>query len=547
MEIPVCSPNLGKAYNWAGLHTFAEAPTSATFTGVPTGATSTTSTLVVNPASATADADLIWAGINSVAKFHVDEDGDLNVAGIATFASAHIRLQTVGNYSWLKNLGSANGLFLGTASTTPGLHRVSTGAGAYSQLDVTAHLDQDDVLIKRDVDLTAGGGGPYNEAGSLLHLWRDVTNGGTVAGNFLECSNDGATPLMSIDKNGAISTTTTITATGAWIKVDTAAQAYMVIDRGATTHRGSLWFRTAGVTDWVLGNVDSDLVAGSAGTEFCISENDEATSRFWIEPGGNIGIGTTGPDKMLEINKSTGGEIRLTYNDANGSATDYCDLVTDANGGLTITTVDSDGAVGNINLAPDGITTIGDGGAANYAAFAIDGTLSLAGTARVTKCHTFANQDLSQGGTKPDQVLLGNYIGWSYDIGDDSVFVFPVPCDWAVGTDITVVIRYYIDEAYGTANAEVRFDFDWTAVPADATEAVDGASATVQGADQNIPGTAKFLQQYSVGSIAGASLAASDEVGISFSRIALTAGANPTADPVVTCIGITYTADKLGV
>jgi hypothetical protein len=57
---------------------------------------------------------------------------------------------------------------------------------------------------------------------------------------------------------------------------------------------------------------------------------------------------------MLEINKSTGGELRLTYNDANGSATDYCDFVTDANGGLTVTTVDSDGAAGHINFNPDG-------------------------------------------------------------------------------------------------------------------------------------------------------------------------------------------------
>jgi hypothetical protein len=73
---------------------------------------------------------------------------------------------------------------------------------------------------------------------------------------------------------------------------------------------------------------------------------------------GNVGIGTTAPDKSLEINKSTGGELRLTYNDSNGSATDYTDFVTDANGGLTLTTVDSDGAAGDITLSPDGLVDV---------------------------------------------------------------------------------------------------------------------------------------------------------------------------------------------
>lgn len=44
---------------------------------IPTGTTATTSTLVVNPASATANADLIWAGVGNTYKFQVDEDGDI--------------------------------------------------------------------------------------------------------------------------------------------------------------------------------------------------------------------------------------------------------------------------------------------------------------------------------------------------------------------------------------------------------------------------------------------------------------------------------------
>jgi hypothetical protein len=52
---------------------------------------------------------------------------------------------------------------------------------------------------------------------------------------------------------------------------------------------------------------------------------------------GNVGIGTTAPDKQLEINSATGDCLRLTYNDANGSATAYVDLLTTSGGDLTIT------------------------------------------------------------------------------------------------------------------------------------------------------------------------------------------------------------------
>ena len=67
MLLPSPGVNVGKAYTWTAMHTFTAAPTSATFTGVPTGTTNTTSTLVVNPASATGNADLIWAGLAGTA------------------------------------------------------------------------------------------------------------------------------------------------------------------------------------------------------------------------------------------------------------------------------------------------------------------------------------------------------------------------------------------------------------------------------------------------------------------------------------------------
>ena len=62
--------------------------------------------------------------------------------------------------------------------------------------------------------------------------------------------------------------------------------------------------------------------------------NDEAMR---IKSGGLVGIGTTAPDKRLEINHATGQCLRLTYNDPNGSATYYADLTIDSAGNLLIT------------------------------------------------------------------------------------------------------------------------------------------------------------------------------------------------------------------
>ena len=53
--------------------------------------------------------------------------------------------------------------------------------------------------------------------------------------------------------------------------------------------------------------------------------------------GGSVGVGTTAPDKQLEINHATGQCLRLTYNDPNGSATYYADLTIDSAGNLVIT------------------------------------------------------------------------------------------------------------------------------------------------------------------------------------------------------------------
>ena len=55
-----------------------------------------------------------------------------------------------------------------------------------------------------------------------------------------------------------------------------------------------------------------------------------------IKGTGFVGINTTAPGKALEINSATGANLRLTYNDSDGSAVNYADFSMSSGGNLTI-------------------------------------------------------------------------------------------------------------------------------------------------------------------------------------------------------------------
>ena len=80
---------------------------------------------------------------------------------------------------------------------------------------------------------------------------------------------------------------------------------------------------------------------------------------------------------MLDINAmGSANGIQLTWNDADGSATDYATItVEDTNGKLKLATVDSDGANGHICLMPDGY--VGINVSTPAAALDIDGNIKL--------------------------------------------------------------------------------------------------------------------------------------------------------------------------
>lgn len=156
--------------------------------------------------------------------------------------------------------------------------------------------------------------------------------------------------------------------------------------------------------------------------------------------------------------------------------------------------------------------------------------------------------DLGLGVSSPTGTKIGDYLGWAYTINDDSLFDVCLPNDWKSGTDVEVYVLWAIDEAYATGNGEVRWQLDWSAVPRDASEALDAPTHTGSdnSGDINIPATAKTLTSSLVETIAAANLSADDVLGIQFSRVAIGDGNNPTAEPTVLALQFKYISNISG-
>ena len=82
---------------------------------------------------------------------------------------------------------------------------------------------------------------------------------------------------------------------------------------------------------------------------------------------GKLGIGTTAPDKALEVNHATGACLRLTYNDSNGSAANYTDYSVSSGGDLTINPSGKDTTInGNLVVTGNISGSIKDYGSSNH-------------------------------------------------------------------------------------------------------------------------------------------------------------------------------------
>ena len=200
-------------------------------------------------------------------------------------------------------------------------------------------------------------------------------------------------------------------------------------------------------------------------------------------------------------------------------------------------------ADGVLHAVADGSFRIGDG--TNEAIVAPDGEITLAGTARVTTSLQFTPGSWTGSG---QGVGTGDYGGISFGVGGANGVVFRVPENADLTANMSVKLYWHINEAYALGSGEVQWSCAYSAVPSDATEAVDGAGYTgdLDAGDVNIPATAKYLTVTTLGTLTGTSLAVGDIVGLEFSRVALDDGSAPTADPVAILLTVDYTKNKLG-
>jgi hypothetical protein len=186
--------------------------------------------------------------------------------------------------------------------------------------------------------------------------------------------------------------------------------------------------------------------------------------------------------------------------------------------------------------------------AANTAdGMALSGPMTLSSTAIVSNKIRIPIDALGKGATAPAAVTLGHYTGYEYDIGDDSIFAFEPMSGWQSGTNILIKVYWYVNEAYATRSAEVRWQAVYACTPDDASEALDAAThtGTVNSGDINIPAAAKRLTTGTL-IIPAASLTGDDVVGITLSRVALGGGTNPVAKPTIIRTEIYCTMNKLG-
>lgn len=415
--------------------------------------------------------------------------------------------------------------------------------------------DTDDNVLAWFDDL--GASADFNVTGELLADSLDI--GGAAAaidssGNADFLSLDVGGGDGTIDANGA-GVLATLGIGGALVApfvFSVAGRAQFLSNQGLRI-KDSIASRALDIVPSLGGVVHTFQGAGTtAGFSFASSGGELAriagTGDFSAE--GDV---TAGGDVIIadDLSFTDGGDIGT---DSDSDLLTLADDLLTVNGDLDVTG-DTDFGGGFASGAGVTISSVGAlsvGGAcrfgivfaSDYAQFANDGTFTLFGSARVLKTIDMAAASFATGAGTPNLIAVGNYAAWEFGVNDSSPMTFEIPHDWAVGTDITLKVDWGCAE--GDAGDEVRWNITWSATPHDNTEALDVAGTTLDAGDVACTANANYLTRTTVGTIAGASLAAEDEIGLTIANVALVGGTSPGNDPYITHTYIEYTSDKLG-
>ncbi len=249
--------------------------------------------------------------------------GDASISGSLVFQSASNQTIDILNGSRLDFQTSPGGdAGLTNAMTIAGNGRVGIGT-----TNPTA---------KFQVTGTSGAGGTGDFITNL--------QGGSVTESDLYI-------LNSRDVNTGVGYAAKVIGVNVQNAVGAANEVYLRSNNGGITSAGAIYLGADDVNQGVFGVL---------GTPISSAPGTALTHLLTVKGNGNVGIGTTAPDRALEINSATGNNLRLTYNDNNGSATNYADLTTNSGGDLTINPSGSNVVIGSGNyLSVGGTTQVG--------------------------------------------------------------------------------------------------------------------------------------------------------------------------------------------
>ncbi|KKN71967.1 hypothetical protein LCGC14_0416130, partial [marine sediment metagenome] len=203
------------------------------------------------------------------------------------------------------------------------------------------------------------------------------------------------------------------------------------------------------------------------------------------------------------------------------------------------------GAAGDINLVPDGVTTLGDGGVANYTQVSATGLQTMAGTARVRRHVIIGVESAGLGASSPSQAVIGNFFvnQFSPTPPMESIHMtWHIPTDWDSSTDIDIHIHWA--PATGAAG-DVVWDIDYAAVASEADEVISGAGINLTVTDSTQSRQDELLETANM-VITAASIALEDTIGLKISRDTNDAADTYGAAASLILVEIEYTANKLG-
>ena len=256
----------------------------------------------------------------------------------------------------------------------------------------------------------------------------EINSGGNIYGlrltynasaNFTDIGTDNYGNLNILSSNG-----TTIFGSSSNVN-----QTVLIGTNSTTASNGVMTIGTnSGVCTITAG---SNTTVGSA-ADFTIVNSGQtinnSSRKFILKSSGNLGIGTTSPNRLTELSDANGNCLRLSYNAPTGSATTYCDQTISSAGIMTFNVAGSNPSFvfsgGNISgklttAAQPNITSIGTlpsltlsgaiGGVTNLTmSGTLTGATSISATSLLGTLTTTAQTNITSVGTLTSLGVSGN-------------------------------------------------------------------------------------------------------------------------------------------